>query len=281
MTASDRLRTRWRLRIDLLGAFRVTRDGALLPEHEIGSRKARTLLKVLLVREGRLVPMDTLVEVLWEGGYVLLRLRWWAIAVMGSVRLVGGRGGYRFVSDESVEVDLAEARRLTAQPPRRRRTSATTSSARPSACVACVAVYISAPRPLGSPHRRQSSDGLDRRPARSHARAAPNQDRPLTALQSRCNAAATGASTLPAPDEGSILVQLKEQVAATTVVYDITGTLLEACSCGVLCPAGSVRTPTAAPATRSTPTTSRPARSATSKCPASRSSTWSGSRATS
>ena len=48
-----------------LGAFRVFRDGDLVPLAAWQSRKARTLLKILLARRGRPATREYLMEVLW------------------------------------------------------------------------------------------------------------------------------------------------------------------------------------------------------------------------
>lgn len=51
----------------MAGPFGVVRDGIELPEGEVGSRKSRTLLKLLAVERPGLVPLDRIVEVLWDG----------------------------------------------------------------------------------------------------------------------------------------------------------------------------------------------------------------------
>jgi DNA-binding SARP family transcriptional activator len=48
-----------------LGAFRVFRDGDLLPLAAWQSKKARTLLKILVARRGRATTRDYLMEALW------------------------------------------------------------------------------------------------------------------------------------------------------------------------------------------------------------------------
>jgi DNA-binding SARP family transcriptional activator len=53
------------IELRLAGTFRVVRDGAELTDGEIGSRKSRTLLKLLAVERPGLVPVDRLVDVLW------------------------------------------------------------------------------------------------------------------------------------------------------------------------------------------------------------------------
>ncbi len=109
------------LRITLIGGLAVERDGTVLPTGEVGSRKARTVLKVLAAQRGRLVPMDRLVEVLWVGrppadaaanvATLVSRLR----ASLGAGVIDGGRGGYRLVTGAAVIVDLDEATALVAE----------------------------------------------------------------------------------------------------------------------------------------------------------------------
>jgi hypothetical protein len=43
----------------LAGTFGVVRDGRALADHDIGSRKSRTLLKLLAVERPALVPRPT------------------------------------------------------------------------------------------------------------------------------------------------------------------------------------------------------------------------------
>ena len=50
-----------------LGGFRVLRGGEALPASAWQSRKARTLLKILVARRGRPVPREALMELLWPG----------------------------------------------------------------------------------------------------------------------------------------------------------------------------------------------------------------------
>jgi DNA-binding SARP family transcriptional activator len=51
--------------IESLGGFRVLRDGVPIPRSAWRSRKARDLLKILVVRHGRPVQRDALIEALW------------------------------------------------------------------------------------------------------------------------------------------------------------------------------------------------------------------------
>jgi DNA-binding SARP family transcriptional activator len=53
------------LTIQVLGDFRVLRDGVAVPASEWRSKKARGLLKLLVAAHGRAVPRDALIEVLW------------------------------------------------------------------------------------------------------------------------------------------------------------------------------------------------------------------------
>lgn len=84
------------MRVRVLGGLAV--EG--VTERDLGSRKARTLLKVLVVARGAPVPADRLAEVLWRDepparpldqvGVLVSRLR----GVLGADRLVRSDGGY-------------------------------------------------------------------------------------------------------------------------------------------------------------------------------------------
>jgi DNA-binding SARP family transcriptional activator len=99
----------------LAGEFGVARGGTELPEGQIGSRKSRTLLKLLAVERPTLVPVDRIVEVLWDAkppaaaeqnvATLVSRLR----AVLGAGAIQGGRQGYRLAVGRSVGVDLDAA----------------------------------------------------------------------------------------------------------------------------------------------------------------------------
>jgi class 3 adenylate cyclase/DNA-binding SARP family transcriptional activator len=109
------------LRLRLAGRFAVERGGEAVPEADLGSRKARLLLKVLAARRGDTVPMDEIVDVLWgtdapakaEANVATLvsRLR----GVLGSDVVDGGRTGYRVAVGASVSIDLDEAEQLVSE----------------------------------------------------------------------------------------------------------------------------------------------------------------------
>jgi DNA-binding SARP family transcriptional activator len=105
----------------LAGTFRVVRDGTELTDGEIGSRKSRTLLKLLAVERPALVPVDRIVDVLWPGerpaapeqnvATLVSRLR----AALGADLIRGGRAGYRLAAGPGIAVDLDAAARLCDQ----------------------------------------------------------------------------------------------------------------------------------------------------------------------
>lgn len=90
-----------RLRVRLFGALEI--EG--VESQRLGSRKARTLLKILALARGKPVAVDCLVERLWPDGLpakpatqvavLVSRLR----AVLGPDRLVRTDAGYTFVTD--------------------------------------------------------------------------------------------------------------------------------------------------------------------------------------
>jgi DNA-binding SARP family transcriptional activator len=53
------------VRLSIVGRFEVRRGGVRIELTELGSRKARTLLKLLAVERGHLVQTDRIVDVLW------------------------------------------------------------------------------------------------------------------------------------------------------------------------------------------------------------------------
>lgn len=98
------------LRLRLLGGFEV--EG--IDRHELGSRKARTLLKILALGRGAPVATDLLAEYLWgdapptrpadQVGVLVSRLR----AVIGAQALVRVDGGYSLRCDwiDATELEL-------------------------------------------------------------------------------------------------------------------------------------------------------------------------------
>jgi DNA-binding SARP family transcriptional activator len=108
------------IELRLAGTFRVIRNGTELTDGEIGSRKSRTLLKLLAVERPALVAVDRIVDVLWPGSRpaspeqnvatLVSRLR----ATLGADLIQGGRPGYRLAS-EAITVDLDTAARFCDQ----------------------------------------------------------------------------------------------------------------------------------------------------------------------
>ncbi|MFI7547186.1 ATP-binding protein [Actinoplanes sp. NPDC049599] len=96
----------------LAGPFAIRDSGAAAALPVIGSRKARTLLKLLAVRRAGPVPMDRIVDVLWGDApprraadnvaTLVSRLR----ARFGAALVTGGRDGYRLGRAPAVVVDL-------------------------------------------------------------------------------------------------------------------------------------------------------------------------------
>lgn len=106
--------------IRLAGTFSVERDGEQLAGSVI-SGKARTLLALLTVERGRVVPICRIEEVLWEGNApkqpasnvatLVSRLR----RVLGHRAITGGRNGYRLGTAPAVRVDVDEAAALVTE----------------------------------------------------------------------------------------------------------------------------------------------------------------------
>jgi DNA-binding SARP family transcriptional activator len=103
----------------LVGPFTVVRDGRPVPITDVGSRKARTLLALLALAGGRIVPTDRIVEVLWPGvpprkpaenvATLVSRVR----AALGVGVVDGNRTGYRL--GDAATADLDEAARQLAE----------------------------------------------------------------------------------------------------------------------------------------------------------------------
>lgn len=113
------------IELRLAGTFGVVRDGRELPDRQIGSRKSRTLLKLLAVERPALVPVDRIIDVLWPArppaaaeqnvASLVSRLR----AVLGTEVIPGGRHGYRLADGSRVSVDLDAAARYCDQAERK------------------------------------------------------------------------------------------------------------------------------------------------------------------
>ena len=109
----------------LAGTFGVIRDGAVLSDGELGSRKSRTLLKLLAVERPGLVPVDRIIDVLWAGdppaaaeqnvASLVSRLR----GALGADVILGARPGYRLAGELAVSVDLDTAARYCDQAERK------------------------------------------------------------------------------------------------------------------------------------------------------------------
>ena len=101
------------MRVRVLGSFEV--EG--MPARDLGSRKGRTLLKILALAEGQPVSVDRIAEVLWgdeqpsrpaeQVGVLVSRLR----GVLGSERITRTDAGYALATDW---LDAGELRALTA-----------------------------------------------------------------------------------------------------------------------------------------------------------------------
>lgn len=106
------------MRLRLVGAFSVSCDGVALSAEHVGSRKSRTLLKLLAVERPGLVPIDRIVAVLWGDAppagaeqniaTLVSRLR----GVLGAHAILGGRQAYQLGDGQSVSVDIDEAAQL-------------------------------------------------------------------------------------------------------------------------------------------------------------------------
>jgi DNA-binding SARP family transcriptional activator len=100
------------LAIRTLGAFRVLRDGDPVPGTAWQSRKARTLVKVLLARRGRATPREQLMEILWpdEESEMVSRRLSVALATVRAVLDPGKRHppDHVLVADQgSLRIDLS------------------------------------------------------------------------------------------------------------------------------------------------------------------------------
>jgi DNA-binding SARP family transcriptional activator len=92
-----------------------------MADREVGSKKGRTLLKLLLVQRDHLVSSERIAEVLWgdappakwdrDVATLVSRLR----AVFGPDAIAGGVNGYRFVRADRFVIDVDQAERLAGE----------------------------------------------------------------------------------------------------------------------------------------------------------------------
>lgn len=111
------------LRVRLLGSLELNASGRPLPPDIGGSRKARSLLKLLVLYRGAIAPHDVIIDALWGDrppakpeeniAALVSRLR----ASLGAELLSRGAGGYRLIRNGpvSVAVDAEDAERLVDQ----------------------------------------------------------------------------------------------------------------------------------------------------------------------
>jgi DNA-binding SARP family transcriptional activator len=102
----------------LIGPFGVAVGGEALLDREIGSRKGRTVLKVLAVHRGSVVPVDQLIDILWADdppakarenvASLVSRLR----ARLGAHAIEATGEGYRLAGGPGVRIDLDEVAAL-------------------------------------------------------------------------------------------------------------------------------------------------------------------------
>jgi DNA-binding SARP family transcriptional activator len=125
MTTSDSSTAQARVRLRLAGVFAVARGAEPVAGRDLGSRKARMLLKLLAVERPRTVPVERITEVLWAGApparpaeniaTFVSRLR----RALGTDVIHGGRPGYRLGIPPAVQVDLDDAGRWAEEAERR------------------------------------------------------------------------------------------------------------------------------------------------------------------
>lgn len=101
------------VRVRLVGPLRVYVDGRRVVDPPAG--RAASLLALLAVDAGHLVPIDRIIDDLWPDGSpakakenvasLVSRLR----RIVGRDRIEGSRSGYRFVLSDDVRIDLRDA----------------------------------------------------------------------------------------------------------------------------------------------------------------------------
>ncbi|MGQ0607420.1 MAG: ATP-binding protein [Chloroflexota bacterium] len=108
------------LRVRLLGQFAIEGPDGPIPHAQIGSRKARTLLKMLVLDRGHLVSIDRIATALWSdppdnAGRLVATLVSRLRGVLGRDAIQGTQDGYRFVPSPARQIDLDAAERLTTE----------------------------------------------------------------------------------------------------------------------------------------------------------------------
>ena len=101
------------VRVRLVGPLRVYVDGRRVVDPPAG--RAASLLALLAVEAGHLVPIDRIIDDLWPDGApakakenvasLVSRLR----RIVGRDRIEGSRSGYRLVLADDVRIDLRDA----------------------------------------------------------------------------------------------------------------------------------------------------------------------------
>jgi DNA-binding SARP family transcriptional activator len=181
------------IELRLLGIFMARRDGVALPERVVGSRKARTLLKLLVLDDG-VVPLDRIADALWGDepppkadrnvASLVSRLRTW----LGTDAIDGGPTGYRFV-EGAVKVDVRRAERLVEEA--EERVAAAEPALAAAAAQAALDLFSAGPLLADEPDAAWA-DEARRRAERLHGRA--RRARWLAALDLGDHAAALDAA---------------------------------------------------------------------------------------
>ncbi len=108
-----------RLRIWLIGPFRVARDHQLIAPHEWARPKDRALLKLLALERGHVVSQDRLIDALWPDLEPASAANSLHVAVSRLRKLLGPaslvkrhEAGYLLAADGSIWIDVEEFQRL-------------------------------------------------------------------------------------------------------------------------------------------------------------------------
>ncbi|MGH2734002.1 MAG: ATP-binding protein [Actinomycetota bacterium] len=114
------------LQARLMGRFELSRGAAVLSDRELGSRKQRLLLKLLLLHRDHYLSNEFISEVLWGEVYsdrtprnlatLVSRLR----TLLGAESIEHGESGYRLIRGAHLEVDLDVMERAVAESEARR-----------------------------------------------------------------------------------------------------------------------------------------------------------------